>query len=57
MLLGPTGLGFGVIRLATAGWSMYTMVVLSNQKIRRFGMTESVSLSPVVLTSIHKTTA
>jgi hypothetical protein len=56
MLLGRTGLGFGVIRLATAGWSMYTMVMPSNQQVRRFGMTESISLSAVVLTSIRKTT-
>ena len=56
MFLGRTGLGFGVIRLATAGWSMYTMVMPSNQQVRRFGMTESISLSAVVLTSIRKTT-
>jgi hypothetical protein len=56
MLLGPTGLGCGVIRLATAGWSMYTTAMLSNQKVRRFGMTEGISLSLVVLTSTLKTT-
>ena len=54
MLLGRAGLGFGVIRLATAAWSMYTSVLLLHQRVRQFGMAGDLGLSPVVPACILK---